>query len=357
MRFITLITGPGTHSHLIVEKLIKGKNDFQYAQYWPDFKIFIYVKGNLIKEKKFKCYDLLSHFLWGLFHFFGISNGYKYHLDLLYSLYDFIISINLKKTTHLIAWPQVSLLSIKKVKKRGGTVELEYPMIYVDEHVRIMKEEYKKWGIPIRKTNNLFSSFMIQRIKKEIENSNVINVLSTYAKKTFISHGVPEEKLISKMPDLKSEKIPFSQKKHTNIYTILYVGRLDIMKGVQYLLLAFDSIKLKKVELWLVGNKSLEIETIISRYKSRKIKLLGYLNKYELQNVYRKASIFVLPSVQESFGMVLLEAQSLKIPIIASQNSGAPDLKEKGFDIKLYDPWDVKTLTDLLIEGYENIFN
>lgn len=355
MSFITLITGPGTHAHLIIKKLIAEKYDFQYAQYWPEFKIFIYTKGSLIQEKRFIGYDLLNHLLWGLFHFLGISRGYKYHLDLLYPLYDFIISINLKDTSHLIAWPQVSLISIKKVKKSGGSVELEYPMIHVDEHINILKKEYKKWGIPLGKTDNLFSASMTQRIKNEIEKSDVINVLSTYAKMTFIKHGVPEEKLMISIPDLKLKNPILEQKRNNNKYIILYVGRIDIMKGIQYLLLAFDKLKIKNSELWLVGNRSVEIDPIISKYKSEKIKSLGYKKNNELLKIYNKASIFVLPSIQESFGMVLLEAQSLKIPIIASRNSGAPDLLEKGFNIKLYDPCDVKSLMDLLFEGNKKL--
>lgn len=348
----TLIIGPGQHANEVINKCVQGEKEFQYFRYWPDCRKYIYHDGNLMLEKHYWWYDILRKIVWGVFNKLKLTYGHKRHLDILFSIYDFLISKNLRGTKVLIAWPQVSLFSIQKAKKNGATVTLEYPMIHVNSWMAIMLREYDKWEMPKKKAANLFSAYMIRRMSNEIALSDKIVVLSAYAKQSFIDNSIEKSKVkLRQLCDNNELNYPSETSKSDKII-ILFVGRIDLLKGVHYLLMAYTQFKTKNTELWLVGPKSLEIDPFLKKYYDPSIKLLGVLTKPELNQVYKKATVLVLPSVQESFGMVLIEALEYKIPIIASKNSGALDIKNSypNCTIKTYDPYEVQDLLKLLIK-------
>ncbi len=354
MGIITLITGPGTHAHLIIHELNESKKEFQVAEYWPYPKITRYDKGGIKWERKFIVFNLLNHLLWGIFNKLNLTTGYKRHLDILFPLYYITVSLYLKNTDFLIAWPQVSLISISKVKKKGGIVHLEYPLIHIDEYMNIMMAEYKKLRIPVKHTSNLFSPYMVNRIKKEITLSDRVTVLSTYARGTFIKHGFDNNKI--NLRKIKPDG-PFIKKQERTVpssFNILYAGRLDILKGTHYLLQAFFELNIPDTELWLAGNISKELDPFIKKYSKEKIRFLGYLSKEKLFETYSMASVFILPSLQESFGMVITEALHSGVPVIASRNSGGPDLIQHGKNGFLYDPMDHDSLKNYLLALYHN---
>jgi starch synthase len=67
----------------------------------------------------------------------------------------------------------------------------------------------------------------------------------------------------------------------------------------------------------------------------------GVLKGEALAQAYREASVFVLPTVEEGLALVLGEALSFGVPVIATDNSGAADLFEsgrEGFIVPIRDP-------------------
>ncbi|ATF19532.1 Glycosyltransferase [Phaeobacter gallaeciensis] len=88
-----------------------------------------------------------------------------------------------------------------------------------------------------------------------------------------------------------------------------------------------------------------EVEQVMSRF-GNKVRFLGELDRDALGMLYRKASIFVWPGVNEAFGMVYLEAQSHGVPVLAQDRPGLRDIVTS---------WDLSALTppaDSGPEGY-----
>lgn len=113
---------------------------------------------------------------------------------------------------------------------------------------------------------------------------------------------------------------------------ILYAGRLFKRKGVQYLIEAFDSLNKMNKKNWQLficgdGDYKKELEKIAEKSKSKdKIKFLGWLDKDNLYKLYEKSSIFVLPSSEESFGLVLIEAMMFGNAIITTKGTGTEEV-------------------------------
>ena len=106
----------------------------------------------------------------------------------------------------------------------------------------------------------------------------------------------------------------------------LYVGRLDPEKGLDVLLRAFEDVQ---GELVLVGSGRAEAE--LRAGASDRVRFTGALPRDEVAAWYRRADAFVLPSRSEPWGMVLNEAASAGLPLVATEGVGAAhELVEDG---------------------------
>jgi glycosyltransferase involved in cell wall biosynthesis len=113
---------------------------------------------------------------------------------------------------------------------------------------------------------------------------------------------------------------------------VLYVGRLYRRKRVDVLLRAAAMLR-GRIQVRIVGNGPCAAAW---RRLSEELKLgdmvtwLGDVSRTALAEEYRRAGIFCLPSVQEGFGIVLLEAMAAGIPIVASRAAAIPEVVPHG---------------------------
>ena len=108
---------------------------------------------------------------------------------------------------------------------------------------------------------------------------------------------------------------------------VLFVGRFVKQKGIIYLLKAFLLFqkKFSKYQLWLIGSGP--DETLIKEYIKKNnlhknIKILPWQNNLNL--IYKRSKIFVLPSIYEGLGNVLIEALNFSRVCIASDCEHGP---------------------------------
>ena len=131
------------------------------------------------------------------------------------------------------------------------------------------------------------------------------------------------------------EKLPKKINKLDN-KNIISVGRLEPEKGFLDLVSVFKLIELKDGEVYLnlVGDGSQKdkiFKNIVDNNISRKVKMPGYLDFEELNKLYEENSLYLMTSYTESFGLVLIEAMSHGIPVIAfSCAEGAKELINNG---------------------------
>lgn len=117
----------------------------------------------------------------------------------------------------------------------------------------------------------------------------------------------------------------FNPKKKEN--KILLVSRLFERKGFQYFLDAIRELDID-YEINVIGDGPYK-ETLIKKAQDVKAKVnfLGWMDNTspEYRDLYERSSIFVFPSSQESFGVVLQEAMSAKMAIISSNIAGCAE--------------------------------
>jgi glycosyltransferase involved in cell wall biosynthesis len=126
-------------------------------------------------------------------------------------------------------------------------------------------------------------------------------------------------------------------------FAVLSVCRFYPRKRIEVLLDAFDLLRprIPGIEVRIVGGGP-------TRYRECKgVAWLGDLSFSALQAEYAKAAVFCLPSVQEGFGIVFLEAMAAGTPIVAARAAAVPEVVPQGV---LVEPESAAALADA-IEG------
>lgn len=123
---------------------------------------------------------------------------------------------------------------------------------------------------------------------------------------------------------------------------ILFVGRIDPLKGIDVLLYAIKIIKQRYPNLnfclWIVGagrelNWLEEIKKLLEI--TPQVKFVGRKTKEELPFYYNSAEMVIMPSQYESFGIAALEAISCGVPVITTDVAGISNLLDKEHSIFL----------------------
>lgn len=117
---------------------------------------------------------------------------------------------------------------------------------------------------------------------------------------------------------------------------ILFVSTVEPRKDLATLLDAYERVREGYGgSLVVVGKIGWESRAVTDRLRDPGVVHLDYLDAGQLSTVYRRADVFVMPSIYEGFGFPLLEAMSRGVPSIAAASSSLPEI---GGDAALYFP-------------------
>jgi glycosyltransferase involved in cell wall biosynthesis len=128
---------------------------------------------------------------------------------------------------------------------------------------------------------------------------------------------------------------------------ILFVGAIQRRKNVARLVEAFEGVA-RGWKLVLAGSLGFGAREILERIeqspRKNDIQVLGYVPDRELDVLYRRASVFAFPSLDEGFGMPLLDAMARGVPVLTSNVSAMPEVS--GDAALLVDPSDVASVSE-----------
>jgi glycosyltransferase involved in cell wall biosynthesis len=131
--------------------------------------------------------------------------------------------------------------------------------------------------------------------------------------------------------EISEKSVEKERKTKTNL---LFVGRLIEWKGTKYLVEAMKLLEAEKFELHIAGDGP-ERENL-EKIAPKNVVFHGYQTGKNLEELYRNADIFILPSIvddagyTEGLGTVLLEATNFSIPLIGTNVGGIPDIIKDG---------------------------
>ncbi len=180
-----------------------------------------------------------------------------------------------------------------------------------------------------RKCEFLGRKFVPILAKFSLKSANKIRAISNFTKQKTLNISGPKPYFIfPTFTDIDS----FLKEKEAKFNNfILFVGTLEKVKGIEYLIDAFGKIKNEFPQFQLViigeGSELKNLKWQIANLKlENKVEFKGKLPLKETKNIMKNCYCLVLPSLSEGLGRVLMEAMALGKPIIGSRVGGIPDL-------------------------------
>ena len=144
-----------------------------------------------------------------------------------------------------------------------------------------------------------------------------------------------------------------------NLDYILHVGTLEKRKNLVALIQAFKIVRengFPNLKLVLVGKASNKItlddssaikDAIMQQQLTNEVILTDYLCDAEVQQLYQKAKLYVFPSINEGFGIPVLEAFKYQVPVVIANNTCLPEVA--GQEAKSFNPFSVKEMANAII--------
>ena len=212
-----------------------------------------------------------------------------------------------------------SLEALELLKARGVLTVLDQ----VDPgkmHEELVIEETQRWPGWQKLAGRMPQSYWDRRMA-EWQIADLVLVNSEWSKQAIMKEGVPEEKIIV-VPlaiDLNKTKLP-DPVDPQGALKVLWVGNVFLAKGIQYLVEAARLLHDKKIEILLAGPIGISPEIV--RSFPANFKILGRVTRDQLSEVYRRAHVFVLPTISDGFAVTQLEAMAHGLPVVITPNCG-----------------------------------
>jgi len=201
---------------------------------------------------------------------------------------------------------------------------------------------------------NRSRSWEMARFAAHIDTSDYILAISEFAAKTYVQQGFPPERIFIVPLGVDLAKFSATPPPSGNDFTYLFMahasGSTGILKGLPYLLQAWDEMRLQHARLLICGHIGQEVQDLVSRYRTRftNVEFTGSVS--DPVKYYQRASVLVFPSLAEGFGKVVLEAMASGRPVITT--SIPKPVVRDGIDGFYISPRDVPDLKEKMLYFY-----
>lgn len=208
---------------------------------------------------------------------------------------------------------------------------------------------YKKiFANALRKSNKIITPS--NAVKKQITDEWKIS-----PKKIEVTYEAVDESLINLSKQItNSDFQKVSHKWNIQKPYFFYVGNAQPHKNIRSLINIFYQIKEKYPEYSLIlsGPENYFWEQIKKETKIKDVIFTGFVNERELVTLYKNAYIFIMPSLEEGFGIPVLEAMACGCPVIASNAGSLPEIG--GNSAMYFNPKDENNMFDVIASVLED---
>jgi starch synthase len=259
-------------------------------------------------------------------------------VDKVYHATDRFASKYLKKHADKISavycYEDGALETFKVAKQHNIKCIYELPIGYWRTHHRLNQEEavlQPEWANSWCATQD--SKTKLARKDEELALADHIIVASSFTQKTLEDYPQPLAP-ITVVPygcPPQNETLDRNWFQATDKLKVLYVGGLSQRKGLSYLVEAINALA-NKVEFSFVGNgAALELVQQKLPYAT----YLGTMPHSQVLQAMREHDVLVFPSLFEGFGMVITEAMSQGMVVIATDHTALPDIADESSGIRV----------------------
>ncbi len=204
---------------------------------------------------------------------------------------------------------------------------------HISTQHRLLEEEEVRTGKTLEKP----SGWIIEREEREYELAHVVIVPSRFARETFLQRGVsPDTVKVVSLPQhatgfVATPTAIAARAKRLRAgapLRVLYVGMLSYRKGMHDMLEVLRELH-GAMEFRMVGPLLPECAEFAAD-ASKFGRVEPAVRETNLPDVYSWGDVFLLPTIEDGFAVVLGQAQAAGLPFITTTNSGGPDILAQG---------------------------
>jgi glycosyltransferase involved in cell wall biosynthesis len=246
-----------------------------------------------------------------------------------------------------IGWATASLATARAAKRRGARFVLDRACPHVHFQQQIVAEESEKLGIPYRPQPAWFRD----RQLAEYAEAEYILTPSEYTRATF-----PEalRGKVIKAPLFGRCAFPAQTRPERHAeFVVGVVGGDPVRKGYLYLLEAWERLALPNARLLIRSDAGFAHYPALAERMARisNLEIVRYVA--DINDFYQRCDVFVLPSVDDGFGMALFEAMANEVACIATTHCGSSELLTPGRDGIVIPPRNADLLAEALLSLYQ----
>ena len=176
----------------------------------------------------------------------------------------------------------------------------------------------------------LVASDVCDRMERELEEAGLVLVPSRFVAAQLAAAGVPADRVAVEpraVDVLEFSPMPPARAAANNHLRCLFVGQVCHRKGIRFLLEAARRLESLPVTFRLVG--PMRSHELMGHLPSS-VTWKGSLGHQQIADEMRRADVLVLPSLEDAFGLVTMEAMASGLPVVVSDHCGSSELVADG---------------------------
>ena len=294
----------------------------------------------------------------------GINSNLKKHQKLTYLLVHKLCGYRTDyrrgrlSRTHSakILQSQIKALGIKKIL-HTSTFDLPLPKPEPEvEHYLFCDSTWNLWS---QYTTNIAQyTPKMRSLAEQLEQESYAQVkhffsISEYIRENLINYYQIEPNRITVVGTGRGKIEPFMGNKDYQNGHILFVAKARFEdKGGPLLLEGFKKARQQNPSLKLVIVGQKEYEQLIGSVPG--VSVTGFIPWEELQNLFHTAALFAMPSLNEPWGLVYLEALACKTPILGLNRNSLPEMTDKGKYGFLVDEPTPESIAEAMLQAFSH---
>ncbi|MCK9580528.1 MAG: glycosyltransferase [Methanoregula sp.] len=364
-----------------------GRGNFQFSIKIQilntKYKILAFCPWNIISYYNLGKLPTALRFVWHLLDMFNVQSYFKIKKILRTEKPDLVMTHNLMGVGFLTP-RAIKAAGVKRYFHTLHDIQLLHPsglmMVGQEKKVDSLSARFYQWcnkklfesvDVVISPSRWLLDEHVKRGFFKKTKQMTMANPITQKSENYGIASSLPT----------------VAPRNDSGSFIFLYVGQIEKHKGVELLIDAFEDLIFsslsfrarsnegeksiidsssqaprndkRRVELWIVGAKNYELQTLptgrqVTNYKLKNIKFFGKKDNEEAQNLMRKSHCLVVPSLcYENQPTVVKEAQQNNLPVIASNIGGIPEILDAEFLFKAGDKESLKNKMQWVIDNYQ----
>jgi len=261
---------------------------------------------------------------------FGVSN-------VIHNISEWLFFLKIKKDDVVYLWPGFSIGLLRKIKKQGNVVVIENINCHQETSRQILDREAQRLKV---KNAHIIDQLKVDNETESLKLCDYVFSPSPSVTQSLLDAAVTAEKILESSYGLTEEQYVNLAKKGEQGeqgLEFVFIGSAGIRKGVHLLLEYWCAANINGT-LKIIGNIDDSIKALIDPYrKVKNIQLIGFVN--DIEEVYKAADIFVLPSLEEGSPLVTYLALGAGLPCVVSPMGGVGVVthEKDGFIIDAHD--------------------